>query len=109
MKKKFILWLCEVFQVDLVEPVDQVTQINVRHEMVPYTKIQHQVSFSKQYLSMDMQENIVIESKRTAMLKCLEQMQKENIITFEEVVQPLGIDSNNIIRCTFYAAPYKVN
>ena len=109
MKKKFVLWLCKVLRVDLVEPVDQVTQINLWHEIIPYTKIQHQVSFSKQYLPQDLQENIVTESKRTAMLKCLEQMQKENIITFEEIVQPLGIGSSNIIRCTFYAAPYKTN
>ena len=47
MKKKFILWLCRILKVDLVDPINQVTNIKYVHEKLPYTQIIDQIKVSE--------------------------------------------------------------
>jgi hypothetical protein len=47
MRKKFILWLCKILKVDLVEPIDQILTVNYIHEKLPYTLIQDQLKISE--------------------------------------------------------------
>jgi len=107
MKKKFILWLCKVFKVELVEPVNQINRVEYVHEKHPYILIQDVVRLNRYSFPNGTQEQFLTFEKRDMLYRCMQQLEKENIIVFEQWEDHLEGDIN--IRCSFYAAPTKVN
>lgn len=107
MKKKFILWLCKVFKVELVEPIKQINRVEYIHEKHPYTLIQDVVRLNRFSFPTGTQDHFITLEKRDMLYRCMQQLEEKNIISFEHWEDPLEGDIN--IRCSFYAAPTKVN
>ena len=104
MKKKFILWLCKVFQVELVEPMQATHQVYFIHEQVPYTLIQDNVQLQLNPFS-GMEEEVLTQTKRDMLLRCINHMEKEGLITWSQWENHM--DRTTSLRCSFFAAPQK--
>ena len=104
MKKKFILWLCKVFQVELVEPMQATHQVYFVHEQVPYTLIQDNVQLQLNPFS-GMEEEVLTQTKRDMLLRCINHMEKEGLITWSQWENHMDRTTN--LRCSFFAAPQK--
>jgi hypothetical protein len=104
MKKKFILWLCKVFKVELVEPMQATHQVYFVHEQVPYTLIQDNVQLQLNPFS-GMEEEVLNQTKRDMLLRCITYMEKEGLITWDQYEEPMNRTTN--LRCSFFAAPQK--
>jgi hypothetical protein len=104
MKKKFILWLCKVSKVDLVEPIQAIHQVNFIHERVPYTLIQDNTQLQLHSFH-GMEEEILTQTKRDMLFRCITHMEKEGLITWDQYEEPMNRTTN--IRCSFYAASRK--
>lgn len=108
MKKKFILWLCKVFKVELVESINQINRVEYIHQYHPYTLVQDIVKLNKHSFPKGQEEHLIFLEKRDMLYRCMQQLEKENIIVFEQYED--GWHHGNInIKCSFYAAPTKVN
>lgn len=104
MKKKFILWLCRTLKVDLVEPIQTKHQVKLVHKFVEYKLVQDIVSLQKDYLTPPYMDTIRM-TKREMVLRCAEQMMREELITWSEYEDP--IQRALKIKCSFYVAPSK--
>ncbi len=105
MKKTFILWLCKVFKVELVEPMQVINQVKMVHEKVPYTLIQDKAELHFNPFSGTDNSEMINVTKRDMLYRCIESMQKEDVITWKQWINP--IDGTTNIVCCFYAAPLK--
>lgn len=104
MKKKFILWLCKVFKVELVEPMQVTNQVQFIHERVSYTLVQDKAQI--QYTQFQgIKEEIISQTKRDMLFRCITNMEKEGLITWDQFEDPMTRNIN--IRCSFFAAPNK--
>lgn len=104
MKKKFILWLCKVFKVELVEPMQATHQVYFVHEQVPYTLVQDNVQLQLNPFS-GMEEEVLNQTKRDMLLRCITHMEKEGLITWSQWDNHMDRVTN--LRCSFFAAPQK--
>lgn len=104
MKKKFILWLCKVFKVELVEPMQVTHHAYFVHEQVPYTLIQDNVQLQLNPFS-GMEEEVLNQTKRDMLFRCITHMEKEGLITWDQYEEPMNRTTN--LRCSFYAASRK--
>jgi len=104
MKKKFILWLCKVFKVELVEPIQAIHQVNFVHERVPYTLIQDNTQLQL-HSFQGMEEEILTQTKRDMLFRCITHMEKEGLITWSQWENHMDRITN--LRCSFFAAPKK--
>ena len=104
MKKKFILWLCKVFKVELVEPMLATHQVYFIHEQVPYTLIQDNVQLPLSPLS-GIEEEVITQTKRDMLLRCISHMEKQGLITWSQWENHMDRITN--LRCSFFAAPKK--
>jgi hypothetical protein len=104
MKKKFILWLCKVLKVKLVEPMQATHQVYFVHEQVPYTLIQDNIQLQLNPFS-GMEEEVLSQTKRDMLLRCITHMEKEGLITWDQYEEPMNRTTN--LRCSFYAASRK--
>lgn len=104
--KKFILWLCKISKVDLVEPIKQETHVNYIHEKLPYTQITTQSTIhSRDFQTMKMdeyREYIIQDYKKEMILKITRKLIEEDILVWEEFTDYMTLDYK--IRCSFYAA-----
>jgi hypothetical protein len=105
MKKKFILWLCKVFKVELVEPMESIHKVHFIHERVPYTLIQDRVQLQLYPLFGGIEENIINQTKRDMLFRCITHMEKEGLITWDQFEDPMTRNTN--IRCSFFVSPNK--
>ena len=103
MKKKFILWLCKVFKVELVEPMQVTNQVQFIHERVSYTLVQDkaQINSHPELHNPEM----INATKRDMLFRCVIHMEKEGLITWDQFEDPMTRNIN--IRCSFFAAPNK--
>jgi len=104
MKKKFILWLCKVFQVELVEPMQATHQVYFVHERVPYTLIQDNTQIQLPPFP-GMEEEVITQTKRDMLSRCITNMEKEGLITWDQFEEPMTRTTN--IRCSFFVSPNK--
>ena len=104
MKKKFILWLCKVFKVELVEPMQVKHQLYFVHEQVPYTLVQDNVQLQLNPFS-GMEEEVLNQTKRDMLHRCIVNMEKEGLITWSQWDDYMDRTTN--LRCSFFAAPKK--
>lgn len=104
MKKKFILWLCKVSKVELVEPMQATHQVYFVHEQVPYTLIQDNVQLQLNPFQ-GMEEEVLNQTKRDMLYRCIAYMEKEGLITWKQFEEPMTRTTN--LRCSFFAAPQK--
>lgn len=104
MKKKFILWLCKVFKVELVEPMQATHQVYFVHEQVPYTLVQDNVQLQLNPFS-GMEEEVLNQTKHDMLLRCMANMEKEGLITWSQWDNHMDRVTN--LRCSFFAAPQK--
>ena len=109
MKKKFILWLCKVFQVELVEPMQVTHQVYFVHEQVPYTLIQDNAQLPLSPFNGIDEEEVITQTKRDMLLRCISYMEKEGLITWSQWEEPMTslMTRNTNLRCSFYAASRK--
>jgi hypothetical protein len=109
MKKKFILWLCKVFQVELVEPMQATHHAYFVHEQVPYTLIQDNTQFQLSPFSGIDEEEVINQTKRDMLYRCIANMEKEGLITWSQWEGPMTslMTRTTNIRCSFFAAPQK--
>jgi hypothetical protein len=105
--KKFILFLCRVFKVHLVEPHQTILHQEWIHEKVPYQLIQSTAKLSKYSILKEQLEDVIYVTKRDLVHKCIEELETSNILTFTQFEEPMSGDIN--IKCFFYAAPHKYN
>jgi hypothetical protein len=105
MKKKFILWLCKVFQVELVEPMQATHQVYFVHEQVPYTLIQDNTQIPMSLHPELYNSEMINATKRDMLLRCITNMEKEGLITWDQFEEPMTRITN--LRCSFYAASRK--
>lgn len=104
MKKKFILWLCKVFKVELVEPMQATHQLYFVHEHVPYTLVQDNVQLPLSLFS-GIEEEAINQTKRDMLYRCIANMEKEGLITWKQWENYMDRTTN--LHCSFFAAPRK--
>lgn len=105
MKKKFILWLCKVFKVELVEPMHAIHQVYFVHEQVPYALIQDNTQLQLNPFSGMEEEEVLNQTKRDMLFRCITNMEKEGLITWKQWEEPMNRTTN--IHCSFFAASRK--
>lgn len=101
MKKKFILWLCKLLKVDLVDPFNQINQVHLVHELVPYSLIQDVVRINKYALPPNQLTEIIDQAEREMVLRCVEKLEPD-ILRWDRFEDPMNGIVN--IKCSFYAA-----
>lgn len=105
--KKFILFLCRVFKVHLVEPHQTILHQKWVHEKVPYQLIQSTIKLSKYDIPNGELEKAIQVAKKHIAYKCIEELETSDILTFTQFEEPMSGDIN--IKCFFYAAPHNYN
>ena len=105
MKKKFILWLCKVFKVELVKPINQINQYHYIHETVPYSLIKDTAKLNVNDIPIQDLERVVNQTKVEMVMRCFQMLEKENLLRFDQFEDPMTREIN--IRCSFYAAQHK--
>jgi hypothetical protein len=102
--KRFILFLCKTFNVQLVEPNQQILHTNYVHEKVPYTLVQKTTQVSKYDIPREQLEDAIYRIKRDMVHNCMAELETSNILTFTQFEDYMGTIT---VRCSFFAAPIK--
>ena len=105
MKKKFILWLCKVSKVELVEPMQVTHHAYFVHEQVPYTLIQDNTQIPMSLHPELYNSEMINATKRDMLFRCITHMEKEGLITWSQWENHMDRVTN--LRCSFFAAPQK--
>jgi hypothetical protein len=99
MKKKFILWLCKILKVNLVEPIDQILKVNYIHEKLPYIHIKDELKISEydhKYNEINYDLKLIMHQRLLAKM--------EPLIEWEQFIDPMTRELNVRARL-FVASP----
>jgi len=102
MKKKFMLWLCKILKVNLVEPIKQEMHVSYVHEKVPYTQIFHRAQINKFGIRPEDELSLITEHKKSIVQKIAQHLVEEDILTWDEYDDVFTQTHN--IQCSFFAA-----
>ena len=102
MKKKFMLWLCKILKVNLVEPIKQEMHVSYVHEKVPYTHVFHRSQINKFGVRPEDEPFLITEHKKSIVQKIAQQLVEEDILTWDEYDDVFT--QTYKIQCSFFAA-----